>query len=104
MTVIAYVTGPPGISTNFDLVETIAFFDDNDPANVNVGPPPQSPPAHILFQESWEFPPTLLGAQLQTALKNKILERGALYVRARAAAADAAALLPTGALVAIPGS
>lgn len=102
MAVIAYVVGPPGISTNFDLIETIAFFDDNDPANTGITA--QNPPAHILFQESWTFPATLGGLNLQAALRGKILERGALYVRARAAAADATVLLPSGALVAIPGS
>lgn len=109
MAILAYVAGTQTgsgpvsatVSPNFDLVFTIYFFDDNDPANAGVGPSKAPVP---LRTDVWAYPPTLTGAALQTALRDVILAKGAQFVRARAAQSDANALLPVGALVAIPGS
>lgn len=109
MAILAYVAGTPDglvtnsatINTDFDLVFTVQFFDDNDPANTGVGP--NKAPGKALLSKSWTYPPTLAGADLQDALRKVILDLGAKFVRARAAQADANVWLPVGALVAIPG-
>lgn len=102
MAIIAYVATAPAVSPSFELVFTVHFFDDNDPLNVGISQ--AKPPPVVVRTESWPFPATLTGFALQQALRDVILTRGALLIRARAAAADAANLLPVGSLVAIPGS
>lgn len=110
MAILAYVAGTQTgsgpvsatVNPNFELVFTIYFFDDNDPANTGVGPSKQ--PGAILRTDTWAYPPTLAGQVLQDALRKVILDLGAKFVRSRAAQADANVWLPVGALVAIPGS
>lgn len=99
MALIAYIASVPAIGPNFDLVVTVQYFDDNDPANTGIDA--THPPAHVLLTESWSFPATVTGIALQTAVKDVILERGGDFARARAAQASAAQVLPAGALVAI---
>lgn len=102
MALIAYVASVPAIGPNFDLVVSVKFFDDNDPANTGIDA--THPPTNVLLAESWPFPATTTGLALQTAVRDNILVRGGLYARARAAQASAASVLPVGSLVSIPGT
>lgn len=100
MAIIAYVAGH-GITGDMNLSVDVLYFDDNDAANTGIDA--THPPAHVLRSESWTYPATLTGADLQAALAKDIRDRGALYVRARAASASAVQVVPVGALVNVGG-
>lgn len=96
MAIIARVASH-GITPALDLTVTVQFFDDNDPANQGVGAGGE--PGAVLQADSWTYPPTMNGAELQQHLAADIRARGALFLRARAASADAKQFVPVGALV-----
>lgn len=86
-----------GITPGMDLSVVVQFFDDNDPLNVGVGPAKE--PGAVLQTDSWVYPPTINGLELQQALAADIRARGARFVRARSASAEAKLMVPVGALV-----
>lgn len=96
MAILARVSAH-GVTDRLDLTVSVQFFDDNDPANVGVGAGQE--PGSILRVDTWSYPPTLSGAAIQVALAGDIRARGAAFIRARKASADAQAMVPIGALV-----
>lgn len=98
MAIIARVA-THAITNDMDLAIAVQFFDDNDPANAGVGGGAE--PGNVLMFDTWTYPATLNGAALQQVVRADILARGALFVRARAASADAKTFVPVGALVSV---
>lgn len=91
-----------GITSSMDLIVTVQFFDDNDPLNQGITPPGVTPvvePGAVLQVESWTYPPTLNGLELQAALAADIRKHGHIFVRARTASVEAVTMVPVGALV-----
>lgn len=98
MAILARVSNH-GITDGLDLMVTVQFFDDNDPANSGVGGGGE--PGNTLLVYSWTYPATLNGSQLRDALQADILARGAKFVRARNASADAKTWVPIKSLLAV---
>lgn len=83
-------------SGDYQLVVSVHYYDDQDPANANTSS--TVPPTNILLARSWTLPLSTTTTQLQAAVVNEGQRFAAAYFAAQAARAA----VPVGTIVTIP--